>query len=378
VTENSEKIERLRRVAYGPGAGAAERAEAEAALRALAEPPADRADAVAAAPPPGVAVTSPGEGDGDVAGGSDAGDADDDAPGSIWGRRIRLGWLVPIVVGSLVAGVLIALGATGHLAPQAQFNGPDRTSESDGPRPVSQPGDGTDLVVLGGDLEAADAWFEGSATASDAYPFPGLLESNAIDPYDVRFALAGGEGWNVWVARSAAGKLCLLLADARDGTGSAGCFARASFAAQGASLGLGDRMAHWFGHEVTASPTNTTVGDDPQEEQRSLPQAAPGDVGAALGWFSRPQTELDVFPTPDLLAHLGIAGQDIRNVSHLLPPEQVIWIAKQGTVGFCLLITEAQTVASSCATVDEFRESGLNLEAGDLTASWDGKQVAAG
>lgn len=246
VAAGDEDVERLRRVAYGRGAGAAERAEAEAALRALAERPADAGDAARAEP----------AADGEVLAALEnsaverhvAHDDGGEVSTPIWERRIRVGWVVPLVAGAIVVGALGALQVTG------QFG---RTSQSEGPHtisPTDPPPEG--WIQMPGDLQAADAWFDGSANASDAYPFENLLESNGIDPYDVRFALAGGGGWNVWVGRSADRRLCLLIADAASESGAAGCFERARFAINGAHLGMGGRTAHWFGAAVMTSPTS--------------------------------------------------------------------------------------------------------------------------
>lgn len=243
MAEGSGDVERLRRIAYGREAGAADRAAAQAALQALEE--GSRAPREPLAAESVSAAEAPASPEG---GSGAAGDADDGEPVSVWGRRIRVGWLAPVVAGSLVVGALGALGAlqaTGRLTPEAQSDGPDTTSFSALPREGA--------TQIPGDLGRADAWFEGSATASDVYPFAGLLESNGIDPYDVRFALAAGGGWNVWVGRSTDRKLCLLIADARDDTGAAGCVMRQAFAASGLQLGLGGRTAHWSGGEVSVT-----------------------------------------------------------------------------------------------------------------------------
>lgn len=365
-----EEVERLRRVAYGPGVGAAERAEAEAALRALAEQQADVAGVVPAVlavdidmP---VSLESGAESQAvDFRGGVD--EVDGDVLASIWARRIRVAWLVPIVAGALLVGVLTALATTGWFE-----KGQPKQAASD--TPSATPTAET-VTHIPGDLESADAWFDGPATASDAYSFPGLLQSNEVDPYDVRFALAGGDGWNVWVGRSITGKLCLLLADARNDAGAAGCFERARFAVGGAHLGMGDRIAHWYGGEVSTSLT-TVSGPNAVP---SPPGSGAGDAAAAATWFAPPDSESGTpYPYPDMLDALGIGDGDIRSIERSPESSRNLWIARQGETGFCLLTTDdvAHTSNYACAPLDEFLASGVSIATEGFAAYWDGESIS--
>ncbi len=248
VAAGDEDVERLRRVAYGPGAGAAERAEAEAALQAHDGRRPDAAEAGEVEPVADVEVPASFDG-GEIGGVPSRSDDGGEAATAFWERRIRVGWVVPIAAAAVVIGALGALQITGWFGPGAPGEVPATIS------PTDPPPEG--WIQMPGDLQAADAWFDRPATGSDAYPFEDLLRSNHIDPYDVRFALAGGGGWNVWVGRSTDRKLCLLIADAASESGAAGCFERARFAINGAHLGMGDRMAHWFGAEVMTATAVT-------------------------------------------------------------------------------------------------------------------------
>jgi hypothetical protein len=349
-----DEVERLRRAAYGPGASTADRAAAEAALRALAAQPAEAVDDAAPSPSDAEAPD----------------DVDEDIPEPVLGRSIRVGWLVPIVAGALLVGALAALGATGRFS----------TGEPDAAPTSSPPPSGAATTVrIPGDLQAADAWFDGAATASDVYPFSGLLDTNGIDPYQVRFALAGGGGWNVWVARSATGQLCLLIADAPNGGGTAGCVEKAEFARNGAQLALGSRVAHWYGGEVTTSPNTGPDGDSASDASRpALPQAGPGDIDAAAEWFTGEPTSSDVFPQPGALAGLGIDAADVRALG-TTDPAWTLWLARSRSGEYCILATtNLRAVFSECATAEEFRDSGVNLIAQGHSAFWDGESVVSG
>lgn len=234
VTTNDR--ESLRRIAYGRDATAQERAAAEVALRRLDE--AELVTAIAAEDEPLHSYFSAEhEDDGVIEG--------DVEPPSFWKRSIRAAWLIPIIIGSLILGVVGTLGATGQLLLPFGFLAP-----SPSPSVTSSFGQ------MPGDLGAADSWFSNSATASDAFPFADALYANEIQFADVRFALVGGHGWNVWVGHTP-DKLCLLIADVSTSTGAANCVTREQFAAGGVSLELNGRVASWYGGEVTAAPSGS-------------------------------------------------------------------------------------------------------------------------
>lgn len=368
----SDEVERLRRVAYGPGSSARERAEAEAALRVIE----GRAAAVAAIAAP----SGDGEGSAEEAltaeglpggepGGVEAADAGESGgAASVWGRSIRVGWLVPVVVGGVIVGVLATLGVTGQFAPQAQFNGPSTTSPSPSFDESASP-------VLGGDLKAADAWFDGPGIAPDAYPDTTLLKSSDIEPRDVRFALAAGGGWNVWVGRSKSSELCLLVADVATGGGAVGCVSRDDFAADGAHLGVNGRTADWYGNAVTEG-ASTAPGS---EAIPPIPGRGPGDVDKAAEWFADPGTAYDSYPYPDILGGLGIGDGDILALDPAPGKDRILWLARQGTTGFCLLVTDAVASTSNyaCVPVAGFRASGIGIAFAGFAAYWDGESVAS-
>ncbi len=361
MTENSGDIERLRRVAYGPGASAADRAAAERALRVLAERPADVAGPVATAPVSDTEVPAAIE-EGDVTGGADRGRVGDEALESVWARRIRVGWLVPIVAGALLAGVLAALASTGWFEtgePEASVGASPATT---GGVPAPMPGD----------PEAADAWFDGQATASDAYPYSSLLEVNDIHPYEVRFVLSDGTDWNVWVGRSRTGEFCLLVNDRRDGTGKGLCVEREEFARAGVLVTGGGHFAYWTGDTVLTD--RSSVGHDAQGPRN----VGPGDERAALAWLATTASAADVFPYPETLPGLGIDPDEVRSVANQ-DPGWALWIARQGTTGYCLLATTnlRGTTFSSCVTTEEFRASGVSLVAQGHSSHWNGESVAS-
>lgn len=363
MADADEEAEGLRRVAYGPGTSATERAEAEAALRALAERRADAGDASEVVSDVEVlASLERGGVESNVAHGGDGEEIA--APTPIWERRIRVAWVVPMVVVAVVVGALGALQATGQFGPTSQVERPATSSPTDPPPKA--------WIQTPGDLEAADAWFDRPATASDAYPFQGLLDSNDIDPYEVRFVLTDGIEWNVWVGRSRSGGLCLLVTDRRDSTGTGRCVVRDEFAQAGALVASGGHFAYWTGD--TVSTDRSSAG----HSGLTSPSAGPGNEKAAQAWFAEPATPSDLFPYPDALTGLGIDPSDVRSVGNN-DPGWALWLSRQGAAGYCLMATTnlADAMFSSCVTVEVFRTSGVSLVAQGHSAFWNGESVTS-
>lgn len=377
----SDEIARLRRVAFGPGSSAQERADAVAALRALSDRIApERAGA--------------GESESEVHAETDArpeetghlvstfGDesrgeitetvVDEDSEEPIWRRSIRVGWLVPIVAGSLLVGVVGALGATGRFENLAVWGSPTPS--------VTPPGVASGEVHPG-DLQAADSWFGRQfKTGVDSYPDLQLLSNNGINPDDVRAALDAGNGLKVWVGKTT-GKLCLLVASnsASNSTSNvaASCFERDNFAVGGAHLGMNGRMAHWDGNEVTADPPDPASANGGTVPQ--VPGSGRGDVDAANSWFASPATTRDAFPEDGMLGSMGVDQSEVR----LVGPEDgsltKLWVVKQGTTGFCLATVNnsKHTSQSQCATIAEFRTSGLSISDRGFAAYWNGESISS-
>lgn len=251
VSTEAEEVERLRRVAYGPESSAQERAEAEAALRALDQPETAMSEAAEAemikpeaTTPEAIEreaiepeATTPGE----VTRSSDE-TREQRALG------MRPVWLIPIVVASLVVGALGALGATDQLA------GGSSAAETSASPMLQGPGGLYSPQYPVGDLEAADGWFTGDPKPLDTFPDPDLLEANSIDPDEVRLlkVTSADEGSvTVWAGANRLGHLCLLVTNGPERVSVSTCATRADFSRGG---GLGFRidgfLVSWDGREV--------------------------------------------------------------------------------------------------------------------------------
>lgn len=343
--------ERLRRIAYGPDATPRERAAAEASLRQL-----DEQERTAAATRESQAVNreDPDEDfdvddkvfDEAVDGGVDDGAEGDDEvePHPLWLRRINMGWMIPIVVGSLVIG---ALGAWGASAVSSSINP--------------------------GDLNAADAWFTSPLNVSDQNAMPWwLAEPYGIEPRNLRPTSTPG----VWVGRTKT-HLCILIQEL-EGAG-ANCVERDKFAADGINYSVGKLSFHWFGGDVTVK--ETTPGGVVTLPVLPNPPSGPGDLDAAKALFAVPATERDAFPSPYVVESLGLQTTDVRWIGGI-DGGMTAWAFEQKatgtTKGFCLaVIKDAATYTPylQCVTSQEFETSGVSIKTLRFTAHWDGKAV---
>ncbi len=378
VSEELEAIDRLKRIAFGPDATPEERAAAEEALRELDAQ--ERAATVAAnleSEPepqhPGDAGYSRDEfsellGEADSDEDADARGGDGDGDGviqhyaeelSLWRRRIRIGWLAPVVVGSLLLGTLGALGSTGQLDPVAS--------------PTPQAEQGSEVVsgdsewLFAGDIQLADSWFYAPFTPADAFPDPQVLESNGIDAENVRSTSIGG----IWIGRTDK-NLCLLYAGS-DSKGTAECIYRDQFVARGLSLDANDAMFQWLGGTIIVTMFHT--GSIGSGSSVSVPEQGPGDVGAATSFFSRTATAEDAFPDSEMLGRLGFDQSQVRLI--FTNGGQSLWLAQEGTAGFCFLSFDKPTEVSqkSCATIAEFEKFGVIIFTPTMISWWGGAGV---
>lgn len=159
-------------------------------------------------------------------------------------RSMGRGRLIAIAVSALIVAVAGVLAV--RSIPTAD------TSPDSAPVPVHA------------SFAAARMWFDPPFTASDSFPHSDVLQSNGIDSRDVRFALAGVAGGNVWVARTD-DQLCLLFADAADAADApkaradASCVPFERFEGGGIHLRVDNVEVYWGGGPVITDPP--TVDD---------------------------------------------------------------------------------------------------------------------
>lgn len=341
--------EHLRRIIYGPNATPQERAAAEEALRESDE----RALAASVVP-----IEEP---EGDQQKLAQVGDeilepenADDSAEcsdePSLWRRRIRVGWLVPIAVASLLVGAVGALGVTGHLS------GIMATMFSDGG------------AVVKGDLKAADSRFDKPFVPSDTYP--GIVaQSYGVGESDVRASGLAG----VWFGRTDS-TLCLLLLSFEAGSG-ASCVQRDHFVKSGITLVSMGHTFRWFGGDATVDPPlaagQNSVSPTPAQ------WSGPGNVDAANAWFDKPGAAQEPFPTLWMLDQMGVNQSQVR-LAGINDRGYKLWIVKQGATGFCLAgyDVNAGEARYQCATIAKFEASGVSIAAPNFAAWWDGVSLS--
>ncbi len=269
-----------------------------------------------------------------------------------------------IVAAAIAVGALVTLAITGQLS---FLGGADATSSSNTQGNAVTP-------PRGGKIAFASVWFDSEFTSSDSYPFETLLTSNGLEPNAVRFVLSGSNGWDFWVGRTDT-TLCLLAAHSADSTGTINCSNFADFAARGIDLSLNDLEAHWDGGWVTTDPPTP---DEPRVP--AAPGAGSGDVTAANSWFAEPPEPSDEFPYPGNLVTQDVDVSQVRLAETQNVPWAKIWVAQQSTTGYCLIATtdrEGYLSQVNCATLDEFRTSGLSIAAPGIAAYWDGNEVLA-
>lgn len=366
----TDNVDRLRRLAYGPGSRPEDRAAAETELRQL-EGETRKSGPVAPEPsgvePSGVGPLPQVEADlGGISGVMSVADGNTDpeptvvSPGRdpavpIWRRSIRVAWLIPIVVGAVLIGVLATMGVAGQFDAGARWSAPVAS--------------GNPQTQGSGDLSAADAWFEKPITDADLFTYPELSDSNGIASDQVRFALDGGNGYMVWVGRTDR-QLCLLISQEGETNGAVSCFDRDRFVAAGAHLAVDGRKAYWYGHEVTADPAILSSG--PNATVPPLPSSGPGNIEAANSWFDSPADESDPFPDAGSLDGIGVALKDVRSAGESSGSPYHLWIAKQGTTGFCLIATKEAESEATCKSFADFESSGLSIQERGFSAFWNG------
>ncbi len=360
----------LRRIAYGPDATAQERVAAEESLRALDEEQlAAAADALAESAAEkahpsaleGEAVEGVDGDDGDLS--DDDSEEGETAP-AFWQRSIRVAWLVPIVVGAIVVG---CLGSLGPMA--AQQRADDLLNPAVSAPPVSVPNIGEPILLLG-DLQAADKWFDDAPASEKAFPVPEMLDKEGIRLKDVRLAIDGGENASIWVARTEKG-LCLVFARAPDVGSAWSCIDRDNFEKTGLVIGLDGVQASWFGREVITNPPLV----DPAAREPFL-EGRPGNVDAANAFLGS-----GVTLTQNVFSETELGGMGVDLVgAHIIAPEVAPWIslmiAKQRAGGFCLVLADGDTLAK-CSTLEEFQSRGLSLAIAGYVFQWDGNSLTS-
>jgi hypothetical protein len=257
----SDKIDRLRRLAFGRTSNVAEESAAEAALVELAridaqidaEREAARLAAIAAAesvePSPGestdLTAVEPVE-----------------APPSRWRR-----WAAPAAVG-LVAGALIATGVVFALPPAAS-TAPAADPAADATREtIRENGESTNvnyflgdlsgnttssdgtiagMSATGGDLEAAAAWFAEPQTEEDLVDVGSLLPE--FDRGSVRLVHASSIA-RAWVAKRVDGQLCLEVTVRQTDYTSGSCALPPDFSESGLTVSSDPITVRWNGSQV--------------------------------------------------------------------------------------------------------------------------------
>ena len=145
----------------------------------------------------------------------------------------------------------------------------------------------------------------------------------------------------------------------------------------GAVLGGG---ALWLARPAPVEPPAVSASQNPSdgginyflgEPTESLP---PGDVEAALAWFSRVQTEEDLVGVPELRSEFD--RNSVRLV-HSAPAARV-WIARQTDGKICLetTATATQITNGSCVDPEEFGREGVRVDSAVLSAVWTGSQLS--
>lgn len=243
MSGNSDEVARLRQVAYGPGATAEERAEAEVALRALdpAEDSHQRGDESGAVDP--------------HLGGKDFGAEDDstshaltdevDVQGTeqpLWRRNIRVGWLIPVAVGALLLGVGGGLGAAGQFDPADVKAAPTPAPTTTGT------GGRTSVLTIpdsgGGHIDAANALFDVPARAYEGYPLTAVLDEMGVDQSQLRLAVVDN-GHKLWVVKQGTIGFCLASYDVRTSESMFQCATIEKFKQSGVAM-IGTEFAAWW------------------------------------------------------------------------------------------------------------------------------------
>lgn len=372
--------ERLKRIAYGRDATAKERSSAEESLRKLAAQDLARASVTSIEPSTEPGIDSNDEPDDDPNDkrsvkpryfdevetvDSEAGlvpqtvtsdPRKQGAEKSLWRRRIRIGWLVPIALGAFILGSWAALGTDGQREP---------VTATASPTPSGIDGEARELRL--GDLVGADGSFAIPFSEADSFPYSEMLEYYGIDAHGVRATSISG----VWIGRTDS-KLCLLLAGFET-NGAGRCVDREQFALGGIHLRSADVTVSWYGGLMIVDVDTGTKVTESGTPVPPVPEARPGNVDVANALFDQPATARDFYPITGMLDQLGVDQSHVRllvddDSGHLL------WAVKQGTVGFCLASYDVWAAIghSNCATIEEFEASGVSIVALGFSAWWGG------
>lgn len=94
-----------------------------------------------------------------------------------------------------------------------------------------------------------------------------------------------------------------------------------------------------------------------------------GDLHAADVVFARERTENDVYPHGELVPEL--VPSSVRYLGGVEGSVEV-WVGKKPDDSLCLLVTEGEQGAATCATRDQFRENAIALGINAYGISWDG------
>lgn len=255
-SDDRERLDQLRRVAYGRAHTPEEFAAAAAAREALADAEAKaearESDALAAEPDPG----------------PDAEPASQpvvDETAEPVGARHR-GWVVPAVI-ALVIGALVG-GAGSRIAGATQASSPSVATSA--PAPTFTPGSSglpapsipvtsdSSFISGPGNLEAAEGWFRGRQSEDDINTMfvgdemgvGGQMDVVADSTRLVQSTAAN----DIWVAKTSGGGLCLIVSS-RDGSGGAACGTAEEFAQNGLTLGQETLQLAWDGVRLATSTT---------------------------------------------------------------------------------------------------------------------------
>lgn len=246
MSDDLDELARLRRSAFGPTATAEERAAAEAALLRLDERARESASTVADVPGVNAPKSEVPSQTDSQATEFESADVGQDAQSSLWQRSIRVGWFVPIAIGSLLLGAVGAMSVTG------QFNTTGVTVAQT-PQPssssVAAGGPGT-LIVGPGNLAAANSWFNFPPTSADAFPLTVLLHQIGVDQSQVRIVLNDG-GQKLWAAKKGTTGFCLGIYDNSADGSFFNCATIQEFGKSGVSIRTTDFGAWWGGQGVT-------------------------------------------------------------------------------------------------------------------------------
>ena len=247
-----ERLEALRRIAFGRVRTAAEEDIARAARQALHDEERRRAQdaealdrAILALGPDLIPDASPLP---------DAAPPDSGLATNPPAGARRRTWMIPIVVLCLVVGYGSAVLSRPWTEPAPSL-------------PVSDSGSVTRLppadprtAARSGSPIAADEWFSRPQVEADKVDAPKLLSALGIDPSTTRFMQSTAHGSRLWIAKRPDRGYCVV--GMRPGTGGAfgSCTSRDDFIREGLDLTQGLDVVRWDGIKFTVTSTTSTFG----------------------------------------------------------------------------------------------------------------------